>query len=1252
LNTVFPEQGGPFVNGEWTGQVTLTKVATSVSITASDDADPPHTGTSNLFTVIPGTFQKLQVLVPGENPQPGVTPGKTGTPLDQFTGTQFDFSVKAVDAYWNLVTQIVDSILIVSTDALALIPSKSKLTNGQVTIAAIMGSVGTHTITASDITDPSITADISSSFLVNPGSLDHFEFQAITNQIAGDEFWVEIFAADVAGNPLTGFNGHSRLESTTGDGTLAPTEIDFVDGYWNGNVTITRAVANVKLTCSDFAAQPHTGESNLFEVTPGTFTRLQILLPGEISTPGIAPGKEGNVSTQITGDALTVTVNGVDNWWNPVPSATTTVGLTSTDENANLPLDAPLSSGSITFNNMRFMTPGYWTVTAHSKTNPQISSDTSPLVHVITGSVANFMFDAITSPQVVGDTVQLTINAVDGSGTVVSSYNDVAIMTASTGPGTILVNNVQFTNGSWSGPVVLTKAAQSVHLNIHDFPDIVRGNSNPFTLLPGALAKLQILVPGETATPGLSSAKTGFPSPQTLGIPFEVTVNATDDWYNQVTPDTLSLHFSSTDPVAVVPADTLQINSGMNYTVTLLTVGKNKVIVQTVADPFLIDTTSEFSVLTGQIDHFVFSTIEDSQVAGKPFNVRIEARNQLDFPLTDYEGDIILSASTGNGTLSESGVTLSNGFWEGDLAITRADSAVVLYAADYIPMPNTHSGYSNNFSVMADQLAGLQVLLPGETVTPGVEPGKKGEPTSQVAGEVFNAHIRAIDAYWNLVSEQLDTLDLVVSDSFAMVPDTVTLSNGEIEVPVTVRANGIQLLSARIRGGSESFAYSDSLTILANSFTQLLALLPGEEILPGDTENDPLKTPGRQNDAISQTSGLPFDVEVLAVDDYWNPVKSAPTDEVRLFTTDNTATVIPLSTSLINGEAGFSVTLNQGGNQIIRAIDESNSNIRTSLDSQVEVLVGGLHYEISLGNYTIAAGEPFEMQIFYKNGNNETVISANHLVQMSLVDATDLSEVPGNLQFESINLANGQRTLTQTSSAVGLIRLKVEDEIGTAPGYSDPLEVLAGSVATIEMESAKNEIRALEKVSLLTRLIDIAGNAVPDKLVHLSIISGSGSLAQDSSLSNENGEVSVEFSAGKVTETNVIRAAVDSIYTDYEIIVNLTPSTLPDGVPINYPNPFGAQNPSTRIDYYLAEDADVTLRIFDLFGNRVWTRKIPAGAPGGMGRDKSVHPNSVVWDGTNDKGQKVGSGGYILIAKAAASGRNVMDAHRKIAVVR
>ncbi|MEJ2543062.1 MAG: hypothetical protein P8Y99_03250 [Calditrichaceae bacterium] len=892
-NTISPEVAGPFVAGVWTGSVTLTKSGTNVSISASDEAATPNTGVSNLFNVNTGAFNKLQVLLPGEDPLPGIAPGKTGFPQDQLTGVQFDFRVRAVDANWNLINTATDSVLIASTDSLITTTQRSKLVNGTVTISTIMGTIGNQTISASDITTPSIGSDESSLFLVNPGALDHFEFQTISTQTAGAAFDMEIYAADGADNPLTTFNGHARLESTTGAGTIAPTEIDFVNGYWNGNITITRATTDVKLTVYDYAGTPHTGESDLFDINSGAFTRLQILLPGEVSTPGIAPGKTGTVPTQITGDAVPVTVNAVDNWWNPVISATGQIGLESSDIAANIPLDQMLNVGSASFSTFRFNTPGNWTVTANNKTNSEISSATSPLVNVISGAVASFVYDPITSPQYAGDTLQITVKAVDGSGNVVTGYNDLASMTASTGPGTIIVDDIQFTDGEWTGSVVLTKATQSLYLNIHDYADVVRGNSNPFTLLPGALANIKILLPGETLTSGLASAKTGFPSPQTIGIQFEATVYATDAWYNLVSSNSIDLHFTSTDPSAVLPADTTQNQNTGLYDFTLLTTGKSKLYVTSTSHPSLSDSSSEFNMLTDAVDHFQFSTIESPQTAGELFTVRIEARNQFDFILLDYEGELILSASTGNGTITTTGVTISNGFWEGQLAITKADSEVTLYAADYIPPPNTHNGYSNVFTVKPAELAGLQILLPGETATPGVSPGKKDSPVEQTAGIGFEFQVRAIDEYWNLVPQQQDSLDIMVTDSFAVLSDTVILNDGYIDIQTTLRAAGEHWFSTNfLNNATYPSANSDTIQINPNVFTQLVTLLPGEQILPGDTENDPLKTPGKGTAATKQTSGLAFPVEIYAMDDYWNWVPTAPTDQVRLFTTDNSAVIV------------------------------------------------------------------------------------------------------------------------------------------------------------------------------------------------------------------------------------------------------------------------------------------------------------------------------------------------------------------------
>jgi flagellar hook assembly protein FlgD len=142
------------------------------------------------------------------------------------------------------------------------------------------------------------------------------------------------------------------------------------------------------------------------------------------------------------------------------------------------------------------------------------------------------------------------------------------------------------------------------------------------------------------------------------------------------------------------------------------------------------------------------------------------------------------------------------------------------------------------------------------------------------------------------------------------------------------------------------------------------------------------------------------------------------------------------------------------------------------------------------------------------------------------------------------------------------------------------------------------------------------------------------------------------FKAGRITETNTVRVTVDSLSDEIDIIVNLTLSDLADGVVLNYPNPFGLESETTHFDYYLPEDADVTLRVFDLFGNLVWTKEISAGQEGARGRDRSTHPNSVEWNGQNDRGQKIGNGGYVLLARATANGKVVMNHKRKIVVLR
>src|SRR5256885_2372534 len=98
------------------------------------------------------------------------------------------------------------------------------------------------------------------------------------------------------------------------------------------------------------------------------------------------------------------------------------------------------------------------------------------------------------------------------------------------GPGTLR---------SWRGPKQLTRmpnTAGSKTVTAIDATDGTKtANTSPATTVNGGVfAKLQILMPGESATPGTASGKTGSPTVQTAGSAVTVTVNAVDANWNVV----------------------------------------------------------------------------------------------------------------------------------------------------------------------------------------------------------------------------------------------------------------------------------------------------------------------------------------------------------------------------------------------------------------------------------------------------------------------------------------------------------------------------------------------------------------------------------------------------------------------------------------------------------------------------------------------------------------------------------------------
>src|SRR5262249_56274241 len=108
--------------------------------------------------------------VPGETAAPGTPTGKTGTPNPQAAGTPFNVTVNAVDANWNLVNTIADTVALTSSDSNATLPANAALVSGTRTFSVTLNTVGGQTLTASDLTDGSKTANTSPSITVTGGT--------------------------------------------------------------------------------------------------------------------------------------------------------------------------------------------------------------------------------------------------------------------------------------------------------------------------------------------------------------------------------------------------------------------------------------------------------------------------------------------------------------------------------------------------------------------------------------------------------------------------------------------------------------------------------------------------------------------------------------------------------------------------------------------------------------------------------------------------------------------------------------------------------------------------------------------------------------------------------------------------------------------------------------------------------------------------------------------------------------------------
>jgi hypothetical protein len=241
-----------FEDGIFKGTLNITKAISPNRIIFSDGN---KNGTSNTFAVFAGPLAKID-LAPSEVT---IAPGGLAT-----------FIARGFDKFGNEQSGLTFSWSLSSTafGSIATSPNKANFTalssittKTNVTLTASLGSLSDK-----------------STIFVNPTasqSLDHFVIGDISNQTAGSLFSITVRAANSTGSTVTSYVGPMKLSDTTGSLSMTVNS-GFVNGVWTGNVNITKAGEDVKITASDASSPSKKGSSNDFDVKAAALHHFSI----------------------------------------------------------------------------------------------------------------------------------------------------------------------------------------------------------------------------------------------------------------------------------------------------------------------------------------------------------------------------------------------------------------------------------------------------------------------------------------------------------------------------------------------------------------------------------------------------------------------------------------------------------------------------------------------------------------------------------------------------------------------------------------------------------------------------------------------------------------------------------------------------------------------------------------------------------------------------------------------------------------
>jgi hypothetical protein len=231
-------------------------------------------------------------------------------------------------------------------------------------------------------------------------------------------------------------------------------------------------------------------------------------------------------------------------------------------------------------------------------------------------------------------------------------------------PATLYTGTVHFTTSDTGSGVQLpadytfTAADKGVHTFTNGVTLVTAGNQK-VTVTDTATSTLTGSATVSVTAAAASHFTVGAPSSATAGTAFNFTVTALDPFNNTATAYAGTVHFTSSDGQASLPADSTLTNGTGSFSATLKTAGNQTLTATDTASSSITGTSNAVTVSAGALNHFLLG-VPATATTGTAFPFTVTAVDAFNNPTNSYSGTLHFSSSDSTANLPGNS-TLTNG---------------------------------------------------------------------------------------------------------------------------------------------------------------------------------------------------------------------------------------------------------------------------------------------------------------------------------------------------------------------------------------------------------------------------------------------------------------------------------------------------------------------------------------------------------------------------------------------------------------